>query len=156
MRGTPGALEQPNNSVYMQYYIMIINDIYTIMPAKPIPSLSAGAELAKLGADIAIARKHRRFTQQRLADGAGVNVATIRRLERGDGGISLGVLVMVLLTLGESGRLGNLFDVARDDIGLVLGIKALPQRVRTKGQGKVGPQSRDGSTRQQEPEPEAF
>ena len=96
-------------------------------------SLRADADLRKLGADIAIARKLRRFTQQRLADGAGVNVATIRRLERADdAGVSLGVLAMVLLTLGESGRLGDLLDIAKDDIGLVISINALPQRVRVK------------------------
>jgi transcriptional regulator with XRE-family HTH domain len=107
------------------------------MNVKATPSLRASAELAKLGADIAVARKRRRFTQQRLADGAGVNVATIRRLERGDAGVSLGVLAMVLLTLGESGRLGDLLDVAKDDIGLVLAVNELPQRVRAKGRGKA-------------------
>lgn len=101
-------------------------------------SLRADADLRKLGADIAIARKRRRFTQQRLADGAGVNVATIRRLERADAGVSLGVLAMVLLTLGESGRLGDLIDVAKDDVGLVISINALPQRVRTKRRIKRG------------------
>lgn len=101
-------------------------------------SLRADADLRKLGADIAIARKRRRFTQQRLADGAGVNVATIRRLERGDAGVSLGVLAMALLTLGESGRLGDLIDVAKDDIGLVISINALPQRVRAKRRSKRG------------------
>lgn len=89
-------------------------------------------ELIKLGNDIAIARKLRKFTQQRLAEGAGANVATVRRLERGDAGVSLGVLVMVLLTLGEEGRLGNLMDVSRDDIGLVIRTNDLPKRVRSK------------------------
>ena len=118
-------------------------------------SLRADADLRKLGADIAIARKRRRFTQQRLADGAGVNVATIRRLEKADAGVSLGVLAMVLLTLGESGRLGDLIDVAKDDIGLVISINALPQRVRTKRRVKrvvPGPLNiRDGR-----PEPEVW
>ena len=124
------------------------------MKEKVLPSIRAGAELAKLGADIAVARKRRRFTQQRLADGAGVNVATVRRLERGDAGVSLGVLAMVLLTLGESGRLEALLDAAKDDIGLVLGINELPQRVRSKGRGKAQsglPVSGGGSR-----EPEAF
>jgi transcriptional regulator with XRE-family HTH domain len=119
-----------------------------------VSSLRADVELAKLGADIGVARKRRRFTQQRLADGAGVNVATIRRLERGDAGVSLGVLAMALLTLGESGRLGNLLDVAKDDIGLVLGVNELPQRVRAKGRSKakVNPQNEGGGGK----EPEAF
>jgi transcriptional regulator with XRE-family HTH domain len=127
--------------------------MYSVMTGNAIPS--AGAELAKLGADIAVARKRRRFTQQRLADGAGVNVATIRRLERGDSGVSLGVLAMVLLTLGESGRLAALLDVAKDDIGLVLSINELPRRVRPKRSDKAKPGLPDdaGGSRR---EPEAF
>jgi transcriptional regulator with XRE-family HTH domain len=122
------------------------------MEKEPLPSLRASAELTKLGVDIAVARKRRRFTQQRLADGAGVNVATIRRLERGDAGVSLGVLAMALLTLGESGRLASLLDVAKDDIGLVLSIGELPQRVRQKGRSKAMPKAPDAGDGSHEPE----
>ncbi|SEQ88281.1 Helix-turn-helix domain-containing protein [Faunimonas pinastri] len=97
------------------------------------------AELRKLGDDIAIARKKRRFTQQRLAEGAGVNVATIRRLEKGDGGVALSVLAMVLLTLGENGRLSKLMDIASDDIGLARDVAQLPKRVRPKGTRRPRP-----------------
>jgi transcriptional regulator with XRE-family HTH domain len=102
------------------------------MREKELPSKRATAELVKLGVDIEIARKRRQFTQQRLADGAGISRATLRKLVGGDPGVSVGALAMVLLTLGESGRLSNLLDVAKDDIGLSLGISELPQRVRSK------------------------
>lgn len=95
-----------------------------------LPSLRAQNELKKLGNDISIARKKRKITQQRLADGAGVNVSTIRRLEAGDHGISLGVLAMALIVLGENARLGNMLDMAKDDIGLMLDNQKLPKRVR--------------------------
>lgn len=98
-----------------------------------LPSIRAQNELKKLGADIAFARKRRSMTQARLAEGAGINVSTVRRLEAGDHGISLGVLAMVLLVLGELGRLGNLIDNSRDEIGLGLANQRLPQRVRSKG-----------------------
>lgn len=104
--------------------------------ASQIHSLRAGRELLKLGADIAIARKRRQLTQQRLAEGAGVNVTTLRRLEKGDAGVAIGVLAMVLLTLGESGRLNDLLDVSSDDIGLVLAVNSLPQRVRSRRRSK--------------------
>jgi transcriptional regulator with XRE-family HTH domain len=100
------------------------------MPTQPIPSLRAQRDLRKLGQDIAIARKRRQFTQKRLAEGASVNVATIRRLENGDQGVSLGTLAMVLLVLGESQRITDLLDVARDDVGLSLSVTAMPKRVR--------------------------
>ena len=99
--------------------------------AKQVPSMAATQGLKKLGADISIARKRRRMTQQRLADGAGVTVPTIRRLEAGDPGISLATLAMVLIVLGEGTRLGNLLDTSTDDIGLLIENERLPQRIRT-------------------------
>ena len=107
------------------------------MTDKILPSKRATTELLKLGADIQIARKRRQFTQQRLADGAGISRTTLRSLEAGDPGVSVGSLAMVLLTLGESGRLSNLLDVAKDDIGLAIGVGNLPQRVRIKNARKA-------------------
>ena len=101
------------------------------MKKSALPSIRAQNGLKKLGSDIAAARKRRRITQARLADGAGINVSTVRRLESGDHGISLGVLAMVLLVLGEPSRLGNIIDAAQDDVGLLLDTQNLPQRVRS-------------------------
>jgi len=93
-------------------------------------SKKAASVLEKLGHDVQIARKRREFTQQRLADGAGISRATLQKVEAGDPGVSLGALAMVLLALGESDRLGQLLDVARDDVGLAIAVRDLPQRVR--------------------------
>jgi transcriptional regulator with XRE-family HTH domain len=71
------------------------------------------------------------MTQQRLAEGAGVTMPTIRRLEAGDPGVSLATLAMVLVVLGEGSRLANLLDTGTDDVGLLLENEKLPQRVRT-------------------------
>ena len=108
------------------------------MANNPLPSRRADRELTQLGMNIGIARKRRQFTQQRLADGAGVSRTTVRRLERGDSGTSIGALAMVLLALGESGRLSALLEVGLDDIGIGLSVSELPQRVRTKGRRKSG------------------
>lgn len=112
-----------------------------VMPPATVPSLRAQRDLRKLGQDIAIARKRRQFTQKRLAEGAGIHVATLRRLENGDPGVSLGTLAMVLLVLGESVRMADLLDVARDDVGLALSVAAMPKRVR--GPNRV-PRSQEG------------
>lgn len=90
------------------------------------------SEIRKLGQDIAIARRRRRFTQARVAEGAGLDVGTVQRLERGYPGVSLGALAMVLLVLSETGRLGRLLDMAEDDLGLALGAADLPKRVRPR------------------------
>ena len=49
-----------------------------------LPSIRGQNELKKLDADIAAARKRRSITQARLAEGAGINVSTVRRLESGE------------------------------------------------------------------------
>jgi len=127
------------------------------MNPSELPSPRATSDIVKLGQDIAIARKRRHFTQQRLAEGAGINVATVRRLEQGDAGVSLGVLAMVMLTLGESGRLGNLLDIAKDDIGLLTSINELPKRVRSIGRPrKVGSSSGPALSNKSNSEPEVW
>jgi transcriptional regulator with XRE-family HTH domain len=99
--------------------------------ANVLPSKKAASALKKLGHDVQIARKRREFTQQRLADGAGISRATVQKVEAGDPGVSLGALAMVLLVLGESNRLEQLLDVARDGVGLTISVRDLPQRVRS-------------------------
>lgn len=109
-----------------------------------LPSLNAQNALKKLGADISAARKRRKITQQRLADGSGVTLPTIRRLEKGDPGVSLATLAMVLVVLGEGKRLANLLDVGADDVGLMLETQQLPQRVR-------GPRKKPATEKPEEP-----
>lgn len=96
-----------------------------------LPSLIAVNGLKKLGEDVSAARKRRQFTQRRLAEGAGVSLPTIRRLESGDPGVSLATLAMVLVVLGEGRRLGQLLDASADDVGLMLEQQSLPKRVRS-------------------------
>lgn len=94
------------------------------------PSLSVRRELKKLGEDLSIARRRRRMTQERVAEGAGLDTGTVRRLEQGHPSVSLGSLAMVLLVLGEQGRLARFLDAGNDDLGIALSIEALPKRVR--------------------------
>ena len=105
----------------------------------PLPSQSARTELRSLGENIAIARKRRRMTIKRLAEAASVAPETIRRLEKGEPGISVGTLAMVFLVLGESGRLRNLLTPSTDDIGMIISVHDLPKRVREKGAKKTAP-----------------
>jgi transcriptional regulator with XRE-family HTH domain len=107
----------------------------------PLPSHSARTELRSLGENIAIARKRRRITIKRLAEAASVAPETIRRLEKGEPGISVGTLAMVLLVFGESGRLGNLLTPSIDDVGMIISVHDLPKRVREKGTKKIVPTS---------------
>ena len=59
-------------------------------------------------------------------------MSTLRALEAGEPGVSVGSLAMALLSLGILSRLDDLGDLGQDDIGLVMDIDALPQRVRLR------------------------
>ena len=96
---------------------------------KPHPP-SVQRALRALGRDVRIARKKRRMPVADFAARMGVSQGTLARLERGESGVSLGVLAMALLALGELRRLDELLDVSKDDTGLMLDIDSLPQRIR--------------------------
>ena len=76
------------------------------------------------------------MTIRHVAEAASVTSETIRRLEKGEPGVSIGTLAMALLALGENGRLGNLIALPTDDIGMIISVRELPKRVRAKGRNK--------------------
>ncbi len=88
--------------------------------------------LANIGVNISIARKKRGMTICDVAEAAGIAIDTFRRVEKGEPGVSLGVFAMVLVALGEHGRLENFLDVATDDFGLLRDITKLPKRIRKR------------------------
>lgn len=88
--------------------------------------------LLKLGQDLSLARRRRMLTQESMAERIQTSVATLRRLEKGDPRISIGVIAQAFLVLGELNKITGLLDTAVDEIGLSLMNEQLPQRVRTK------------------------
>ena len=68
--------------------------------------------LAQLGENIRIAIRRRGFTQTLISERTGLSRLTIRRIERGDAGVSLGHYVAVLGVLGLADDIGK---VASDD-----------------------------------------
>jgi len=88
--------------------------------------------LAKLGADIAVARRKRRLTVQMMTERVGVSKGTYARVEKGDPTVSLGIYAMTLFVLGFGAALGDLVDARRDDLGLMLEEERLPRRVRAR------------------------
>ena len=98
-------------------------------------SPSASAVLRNLGQSIRLARRRRRIRQRDLAARAGVSVSTLRAMEAGDPGVSMGTFTMALLALGILSRLDALADPGQDDIALFMDIDALPQRVRLPKRG---------------------
>ena len=88
-----------------------------------------------LGAQIALARRERRWSMQDLAKRAGITQPTLRKVERGDPTVSLGVafevatLVGVALFHEDRTRLSLDLDRTRDRAAV------LPQRVRLPADG---------------------
>ena len=95
----------------------------------PMPVVRA---LAKLGNDLSLARRRRKLTQASMAERIQTSVATLRRLEKGDPRISIGVIAQAFFVLGELNKITGLLDTATDDIGLSLMNEQLPLRVRAK------------------------
>jgi DNA-binding XRE family transcriptional regulator len=88
--------------------------------------------LAKLGLDLATARKKRSLTTAMMAERLGVAKSTYLRVEKGDPTVSMGVYAMALFVLGFGDALGEIVDPRRDDQGLLLDVERLPKRVRVK------------------------
>jgi transcriptional regulator with XRE-family HTH domain len=68
--------------------------------------------LTRLGENIRLAIKRRGFTQTLISERTGLSRLTIRRIERGDAGVSLGHYVAVLSVLGLA---DDIVKVASDD-----------------------------------------
>ena len=84
--------------------------------------------LKDLGESIRLARLRRGFSMQLVAERAGMSRTTLRGIERGDAGVTLGAYANVLHVLGLHEGLG---EVARDDeLGRKLQDSRLPTRSR--------------------------
>lgn len=104
------------------------------MPRKTTPPLPAVRRaLVELGANIRMARQRRRYTAALVAERAGMSRPTLRAIERGDDGVTVGALANVLHSLGLD---QDLRLVARDDeLGRKLQDAALraPRPRRSRG-----------------------
>jgi DNA-binding XRE family transcriptional regulator len=86
--------------------------------------------LAKLGADLSLARRKRTLTVSMMAERLGVSRATYTRMEKGDPSVALGAYAQALFVLGFGAILGDLIDQRKDDQGLLLDADRVPKRVR--------------------------
>ncbi len=94
-------------------------------------SPKAKPALERLGQDIRNARLRRGIAVADLALRAGTSPSSVSRLERGDPGVAIGTLADVLVVLGLLGRLADLIDVRKDDLGLALAAEHGPRRGRS-------------------------
>ena len=93
---------------------------------------AARQALAKLGEDIAIARKKRRVSTVSMAERAFISRGTLYKVERGHPSVSMGVYATVLAVLGLVDRLGNVADRRDDQLGLDLEEDRLPKKIQPR------------------------
>lgn len=98
------------------------------MPTPHTPSLAVRRALAKLGDDIFDARKRRKLSASVVAERALTSRNTLKRIEEGDPGVSMGIYASVLNALGLLDGVGDLADPARDRLGLELTSAAARRR----------------------------
>jgi transcriptional regulator with XRE-family HTH domain len=77
-------------------------------------------------------RRLRGLTQAQLADRAGVSRGVVRRLEAGDGGVSVENVLRILRALGIAELMVDALDPLNSDVGRLRARQNLPERVRTR------------------------
>ena len=104
------------------------------MPTPITPPNAVRRALRKLGQDIRDARKRRSLSMEIVADRAFTSRKTLKRIEDGDYGVSIGLYASVLHALGLLDGLGDLAGPSNDTLGMSLASADLPKRIRTPRQ----------------------
>lgn len=83
--------------------------------------------IARLGRDLAVARRRRKLPQRLMAERMLVSVQTLQRLEAGDPTVGLAVLASALHVLGMTERLAGLVAPDSDRTGISEDLSRLPK-----------------------------
>jgi transcriptional regulator with XRE-family HTH domain len=97
----------------------------------PLP-LAVRRSVREIGAKTQAWRKLRGLTQAQLAERAGVSRDTVVRFERGDGAVSLEIVLKLLHALGILDTVNRAVDPYESDVGRLRSEQQLPQRVRPR------------------------
>lgn len=85
--------------------------------------------IARLGKDVALARRRRKLPQRLMAERMLVSIQTLQRLEAGDPTVGLAVLASALHVIGMTGRLAELVAPDSDRAGISEDISRLPKTI---------------------------
>jgi hypothetical protein len=96
----------------------------------------ASSALARLGTDLATARKRRKQSLRAWATRLQVSVPTLMRLEKGDPTVSMGVYATALWMINRHAALAQLADPKEDVAALEAEVQQASQRHRAKEKGR--------------------
>lgn len=112
----------------MAFCVLLSHNIYT-MAKKTAPLLPSSAErLRQLGERLRLARMRRRLTAKQVAQRAGMAPMTLRSIERGGSGVTIGAYMSVMQALGIDEDLDLI--ASTDPSGRQLQDARLPSRAR--------------------------
>ena len=94
--------------------------------------------LCALGERVRLARRRRGMTLRELAARMLVSVKTLRRLENGDSGVSLGVLMTALMCMGLEQNMEHVAAMETDGVGMAHERRRLMARRRVRAPGRAG------------------
>ncbi len=94
--------------------------------------------LARLGADLATARKRRKQSLREWAARLQVSVPTLMRMERGDASVSMGVYATALWLISRHEALGAVADPKEDLAALEAAVHEAAQRHRPRTETRHG------------------
>ena len=92
------------------------------------------AAIEKLGADLAVARLRRKESLKTWAQRMGVSVPTLQRLESGDPGVGIGIVVTALWLIQRDGALAQLAAPELDQGAIELDIRQAQALGRARAQ----------------------
>ena len=92
------------------------------------------AAIEKLGADLAVARLRRKESLKTWAQRMGVSVPTLQRLEAGDPGVGIGIVVTALWLIQRDGALAQLAAPELDQGAIELDIRQAKALGRARAQ----------------------
>ena len=95
---------------------------------------AAVAAIEKLGADLAVARLRRKESLKTWAQRMGVSVPTLQRLEAGDPGVGIGIVVTALWLIQLDGALAQLAAPELDQGAIELDIRQAQALGRARAQ----------------------
>ena len=101
-------------------------------PANNLLPLRIRRALAKLGRDIALARRKRGLTIAMMIERIGVAKQTYQRVEQGDPTVAMGTYAMAIFVLGLGDKPFDIADPSQDEQGLLFDAERVPKRIRVK------------------------